>query len=73
MVQFMIKLIKYDKFNDISIRRILDKKIWNFPLPLATRITKEREKRNTKKEAYDFERKTNNSTAALKSRQEKIR
>ena len=51
------------------------KKIWNFPLPLATRITKERKKevydfeRNTKKEVYDFERKT---TAALKSGQEKI-
>ena len=51
------------------------KKNWNFPLPLATRITKERKEvydfeRNTKKEVYDFERKT---TAALKSGQEKIR
>ena len=45
VVQFTIKLIKYDKFNDISIRRIFEKKIWNFPLPLATRITKERKKR----------------------------
>ena len=26
MVQFMIRLIKYDKFNDISIRRILKRK-----------------------------------------------
>ena len=54
------------------------KKIWNFPLPLATRIVKERKKRcmilrgKQKKEVYDFERKTNGSTAALMSGKKKI-
>ena len=61
----MIKLIKYDKSDDISIRRIFEKKSRNFPLPLATRIVKER--KTKKKEVYDFERKTNGSTAALMS------
>ena len=45
MVQFMIRLIKYDKFNDTSIRRIFENKSWNFSLPLATQIVKERKKR----------------------------
>ena len=31
VVQFMIKLIKYDKFDDISIRRIFEKKVGTFP------------------------------------------
>ena len=78
MVQFIIKLIKYDKFDDISIRRIFEKKSRNFPLPLATRIVKERKKRcmilrgKQKKEVYDFERKTNGSTAALISGKKKF-
>ena len=77
MVQLMIIIIKYGKFDDISIRRNFEKSR-NFSLPLATRIVKERKKRcmnlrgKQKKEVYDFERKTNGSTAALMSGKKKF-